>query len=167
MSFSDKMKTLRKEKGYTQNNLALLLNVSQNAIYNWENGKREPSIDMIKKIADALDTSISYFLDDDLFDAATDTDSEYEEQIIDEKIKTIMGNRNLSSAEKENQMRDLMISVGIMAQMHQDNVDAVEKFLLNHYFNMLNGTGRKKALEQVEMLTKISEFQKDSIEDNN
>ena len=58
MDFATTLKTIRKEKGYTQSSLAKELNVSQNAVYNWENKKCEPSIEMIKKIADVLDVSL-------------------------------------------------------------------------------------------------------------
>ena len=44
MDFATTLKTIRKEKGYTQSSLAKELNVSQNAVYNWENKKCEPSI---------------------------------------------------------------------------------------------------------------------------
>ena len=39
-NLSDKIKTIRISKGMTQKQLADILNVSQNAIYNWENGGR-------------------------------------------------------------------------------------------------------------------------------
>ena len=48
--FQTKLKQLRIESGLTQKQLAESLNVSQNAVYNWENGKREPGLDMIKRL---------------------------------------------------------------------------------------------------------------------
>ncbi len=56
-NFSSNLKTLRIERGKTQKELANSLNVSQNAIYNWENGKREPNLDMIQKIAKTLEVT--------------------------------------------------------------------------------------------------------------
>lgn len=38
----ENIKKLRIERGYTQKELAEMLNVSQNAVHNWETGKREP-----------------------------------------------------------------------------------------------------------------------------
>jgi len=55
--FARRLKKLRLDKNFTQKELATLLNVSQNAVYNWENEKREPSMDMVTKIADALGVS--------------------------------------------------------------------------------------------------------------
>ena len=57
-NLSDKIKTIRISKGMTQKQLADILNVSQNAIYNWENGKREIKIEILQKIADALGCSL-------------------------------------------------------------------------------------------------------------
>lgn len=61
--FAQRIKKFRTLKGFTQRELANILNVSQNAVYNWENGKREPSIDMIEKIAQALDVKIVDLVD--------------------------------------------------------------------------------------------------------
>ena len=47
MDFATALKTIRKEKGYTQSSLAKELNVSQNAVYNWENRKFNVSMDYI------------------------------------------------------------------------------------------------------------------------
>lgn len=62
MSFSGKLKNLRIEHGDTQSSLAAKLNVSQNAVYNWENGKREPNLETIIKIADIYGVSTDYLM---------------------------------------------------------------------------------------------------------
>ena len=45
---------LRKESGLTQMELARKLNVKQNTISNWENGKSKPDIIMTTKLAEVL-----------------------------------------------------------------------------------------------------------------
>ncbi len=55
--FARRLKELRTQRQITQKELAAALNVSQNAIYNWENEKREPSIQMISKIAGVLEVT--------------------------------------------------------------------------------------------------------------
>ena len=62
MSFSEKLKDLRIEHGDTQSGLATKLNVSQNAVYNWENGKREPNLETILRIADIYCVSTDYLM---------------------------------------------------------------------------------------------------------
>lgn len=61
--FANGLKRLRIERGLTQSALAKELNVTQNAIFNWENEKREPNLEMIRKIADYFNTSLVYLLD--------------------------------------------------------------------------------------------------------
>lgn len=60
--FASRLKQLRINHKHTQKELAEFLDVSQNAIFNWENGKREPSYDTIKKIAVLYDVSIDYLM---------------------------------------------------------------------------------------------------------
>lgn len=48
------IKTFRESSGITQAELAQKLEVSHQSISSYEKGLREPSLDMIKKLADAL-----------------------------------------------------------------------------------------------------------------
>ncbi|VIF92268.1 transcriptional regulator [Clostridioides difficile] len=59
MSIGETIKTLRKSKGLTQKELAEKANISQNAIYNYENGKSTPNAKILKKIEDALETNLT------------------------------------------------------------------------------------------------------------
>ena len=58
---------LRKESGLTQMELARKLNVKQNTISNWENGKSKPDIITTTKLAEVLgvttDEVISCFVE--------------------------------------------------------------------------------------------------------
>ena len=56
------LKTLRKEKNLTQEQLAEKLNVSQNMIAKIECGLRRPSIDFLIELAEFFETSISYLV---------------------------------------------------------------------------------------------------------
>ena len=68
----DKQKTgamiraLRKEKGYTQQQLAELLNVSTKTISKWETAAGYPDISMIIKLAQVLNTTSEQLLQGDL-----------------------------------------------------------------------------------------------------
>ena len=50
------VKTLRKNKGLTQGNFCEMVGITQSYLSQVENGNKEPSIDVVKKIADALGT---------------------------------------------------------------------------------------------------------------
>ena len=47
-----KLKELRQEKGLSQEQLALIINVKNYTVGNWEQKRSEPSIDDIIKLAD-------------------------------------------------------------------------------------------------------------------
>ena len=60
--FSDNLKTIRKAKGYTQEELAIKLNVVRQTVSKWEKGLSAPDADVLSKIADVLDTKVSVLL---------------------------------------------------------------------------------------------------------
>ena len=55
-----KLKTLRKEQGYTQEQLADILNLARSSISNYENGINEPSISILVAIADLYNVSLDW-----------------------------------------------------------------------------------------------------------
>lgn len=57
-----KIKELREKRGITQKELANALNVTQTAITYWETGKREPSAEIIEKIADYFNVTPAYIM---------------------------------------------------------------------------------------------------------
>lgn len=60
--FCENLKNARLDRGITQVELASLLGVAKSTYSMYESGKREPNIQMIKKIADILDVSVSELL---------------------------------------------------------------------------------------------------------
>ena len=61
-NFANRLKQIRTERKVTQKELAEYLNVSQNAIFNWENEKREPPLETISKIADFFSVTPAYIM---------------------------------------------------------------------------------------------------------
>ncbi len=57
--FKDRLKSLRKEKGLKQNELAKKLNASRVTITRYENGTRQPDIGTVEKIAEILNVQPS------------------------------------------------------------------------------------------------------------
>lgn len=64
MKFNDILKSLRKNSNMTQVQLAEKINVTQGTIANWERGVREPDMETIKKIANALSVPVERFFMD-------------------------------------------------------------------------------------------------------
>lgn len=58
MDFSEQLKTIRKERGLTQEQLANELMVSRQAISNWENNKNLPDLEMVVRISKLFHLSL-------------------------------------------------------------------------------------------------------------
>jgi len=58
----DKIITLRKNKNWSQNDLAKALNASRDIISKYERGLNTPSLEMAEKIADIFGVTIDYLL---------------------------------------------------------------------------------------------------------
>ena len=63
IKMKDKIKTLRKSLGYSQEELAKTINVHQTAVSQWEQGRTTPDIETIKKLASLFNVSVDYLLD--------------------------------------------------------------------------------------------------------
>ena len=61
----NKIKYLRLERGWTQDDLGKLLNVQKAAISKYENGIASPSIEILKTMSSLFGVSIDYLLDND------------------------------------------------------------------------------------------------------
>lgn len=60
--FNENLKTLRKAKGFSQEELAIRVNVVRQTISKWEKGLSVPDADMLIRIAEILETSVSELL---------------------------------------------------------------------------------------------------------
>lgn len=65
MEFNEKLQQLRKQKGWTQEELAKLLFVSRTAISKWESGRGYPSIESLKAISKLFSVTIDELLSGD------------------------------------------------------------------------------------------------------
>ena len=61
-NIGERLIQLRKEKGFSQESLANQLNVTRQAISNWERGKTEPDLQTLIQLADLLGTDVDYLL---------------------------------------------------------------------------------------------------------
>lgn len=56
------LKQIRKEKRLTQLKVAMDLNISREALSHYENGKREPSLDLLVKMSEYFNVSIDFLI---------------------------------------------------------------------------------------------------------
>ena len=56
------LKRIRKERGLNQLKVALDLNISREALSHYENGKRSPDIQMLRKLSEYFNVSIDFLI---------------------------------------------------------------------------------------------------------
>lgn len=59
---SERLKQCRKEKGYTQMQVAVYCDISEKTYQNYELMTREPKLEILIKIADLFEVSIDYLV---------------------------------------------------------------------------------------------------------
>lgn len=90
MTFGEKLKDARKEAGLSQEQFAEKMNVSRSAVAKWETDKGMPDVNNLKVMAQLLNVSVDYLLDE-------------EEKICFNAIKEAI---NLDEYEKSGKCRD-------------------------------------------------------------
>lgn len=65
MEYGEKLKTARKERGMSQQELADLLDTTKSTISRWERSLNEPGIETMKVVSEILGKPIQYFLSDE------------------------------------------------------------------------------------------------------
>jgi len=110
LRFHDRLLTLRKERGLTQQALAEMVKMHISQIRRYEGGQSQPTLDAIRKLAVALSVSADMLLfaqdergpDDDLklqFEAASRLDPE-EKNVIRSVIESIVLRNTFKAAER-------------------------------------------------------------------
>ncbi len=103
---------LRKEKGISQITLSMLLNVSQKTISAYENGKSEPSIAVLKQLAEIFGTSVDYLVE--YTGIKTPIDRISQKQLNADECELINLYRDLSQ-------RNKYVAMGILIGLKEKN----------------------------------------------
>ena len=80
MIFADKLIQLRKQKGWSQEELAEKLDVTRQSVSKWESAQSIPDLERILQISEMFDVSLDYLLkeNNDKFDSVTNVDEKSE-----------------------------------------------------------------------------------------
>lgn len=78
---SENIKSIRKSKGLSQEELAIKLNVVRQTISKWENGLSVPDSDMLISISEVLETPVSTLLGETIIEPKTDDLKELSEKL--------------------------------------------------------------------------------------
>ncbi len=73
LALAENIRTLRKQKGLTQQQLAEAFNVSTGAVHKWETGMAYPEISLLVEMADFFDTSVDFLLGYEIKDSRLET----------------------------------------------------------------------------------------------
>jgi putative transcriptional regulator len=95
----ENLKTLRKQKGLSQEELSIKLNVVRQTVSKWEQGLSVPDAEMLISISEVFDTPVSTLLGETIKENTPDTLKE-----ISEKLEVI----NLQLAKKREDKRKLL-----------------------------------------------------------
>ena len=123
MKFSEKLLTLRKQHGLSQDDLAIKLDISRQAVYKWENEQSKPELDKLKILSDLFNVSIDNLLDDnaDISLRPLNNKKSYSEVIVLDTPKALMAetvNTNYTDEEKKKiKIRESMIKYGFIGML--------------------------------------------------
>ena len=95
----ENIKTLRKSKGLSQEELAIKLNVVRQTISKWEQGLSVPDAEVLIKLAEVLDTTVSKLLGEKISESKVD-----DLKAISEKLEVI----NLRLSQRKNERRKII-----------------------------------------------------------
>ena len=62
------LKMIRKQRNLNQLKVALDLNISREALSHYENGKRSPDVEMLRRLSEYFDVSIDFLVNGKEFD---------------------------------------------------------------------------------------------------
>lgn len=103
MLFGKRIKSLRKEKGLTQEELGKIINVTKVSICCYERESRVPTLETLIALAEVFGVDVDYLLGNDVYAVAEDSDK-YGTYVAKEEIEFIKEIR------KHNNLYDKMIS---------------------------------------------------------
>ena len=96
----DNLKTLRKNKGLSQEELSVKLNVVRQTISKWESGLSVPDAEMLISISEVFDTPVSEILGENI-----EEKEKNDIKVISEKLEII--NEQLSRKQKQKRRRTI------------------------------------------------------------
>lgn len=168
MEISERIKEIRKKKGFSQKQLAQKAGLSIAAIQGYEQGKYKPKQETVNRIADALgveayELDISFFERNMLIKAM---------RTLAEKLGSLHAAIELATTDHE---KNRLMAESQMVEEELSQLSLREKEINSKVFiwgenvekissalRELNDQGQQEAVRQVELLTKIPDYRKDT-----
>lgn len=154
MTISENIKKYRKNAGITQRELAEKCHCATGTIQQYELGKRQPRLEQLQKISDALEVSLSDLIGNNYNDIS---EKSFQLHAVT-KEREIALKDNLQKIWKECGFSSLNPP---KTEADRDKViEMSAKFEMLEHFEKMNLIGKQKAVYQVELISKIPEYQK-------
>ena len=134
MTIGNRIREVRLKTKLTQKQLGDRSGIAEPTIRRYELGKLNPKIETLQKIADALGVDVNYLLHGYTL---SDRDEAF--------INRLKGEGETSPA-----------------VIHETHEQQAQRDALNHAFDLLNKTGRDKAVERVQELAEVPKYRADS-----
>lgn len=157
MSVGKNIKRIRKQKGFTQKELAEKLGVSQQNLAQYEGDKRNPKLETIIKIADGLNVSID--------ELTTGTDEN--EIIVDQKTLDIVI-KNTITQFNHTEFTSFIDGLKQAYNTNELESDKLQAYLEQIIFiscDLLNFYGKCEAAKELHKLIKCTDYRIDLKQD--
>lgn len=105
----DNLKVLRKNKGLSQEELSIKLNVVRQTVSKWEQGLSVPDAEMLISISEVFDTPVSTILGEQIDEKKTN-----DLKVISEKLEVINTQIAMQQKEKRNRRINFLIVMDII-----------------------------------------------------
>ena len=106
---SENIKTIRKSKGLSQEDLAVKLNVVRQTVSKWEQGLSVPDSDLLVALSEALETPVGTLLGETVPETRAD-----DLKAISEKLETLNLQLARRNAARRNLLHWLFLSLGAL-----------------------------------------------------
>ena len=122
MTLGERIKQARKNKGLTQEELAIKCDLSKNGLWNYENNKREPSIEMLNKIAKILRVPLESLVVDNFIP------NDKLINLADLNLQGITPSDELLKVQEENKEFEMAILECLCNPIEENKLHAIEEF---------------------------------------
>lgn len=165
MNFPEILKELRKRHNLSQSALAKKIGVSQASVGYWEKGQRTPTITVIEDLAKYFGVSTGYLMGTEPLQKDISTEWKNRLQTLSKYLENTP-----EFKQHEEMLKETLADVLEEQQREYETAKRFEKYgfpdadsikKISDPYLKLNKKGQDKAIEQVELLTKIPEYRKD------
>jgi transcriptional regulator with XRE-family HTH domain len=102
--FAERLRQIRESKKLTQAELAEAIGTHTNVIWQYENGKRSPTLDYGFKIAKVLDVDLDYLIDNQSQNSVSHIDDAW---VLTSKIRQLFLSSDLTQEQKDQFYQDI------------------------------------------------------------